>query len=127
MENVKWINGSYNGSYKEDNRIFDSEIQAEEWVDALYPDFGPYLFNKINVGYASPATHYRFPFLIHDLAGFNILKPDSNKDGEVGRFLIRIQDPKAAKTYSSPLLYKKIVVLTNALVCTTNLSMFLME
>ena len=48
MENVKWINGSY----KEDNRIFDSEIQAEEWVDALYPDFGPYLFNKINVGYA---------------------------------------------------------------------------
>ncbi len=50
MENVKWINGSY----KEDNRIFDSEIQAEEWVDILYPDFGPYLFNKINVGYASP-------------------------------------------------------------------------
>ncbi|MGE7912707.1 hypothetical protein, partial [Lysinibacillus xylanilyticus] len=27
-------------------------------------------------------------------------------------------------TYSSPLLYKKIVVRTNALVCTTNLSMF---
>jgi hypothetical protein len=50
MENVRWINGNY----KEDNRIFDSEIQAEEWVDALYPDFVPYLFNKINVGYATP-------------------------------------------------------------------------
>jgi len=50
MENVKWVNGSY----KEDNRIFDSEIQAEEWVDALYPDIAPYLYNKINVGYATP-------------------------------------------------------------------------
>ena len=71
------------------------------------------------------ASPYRFPFLIHDLDGSNILKPDSNKGGEVGRFFIRIQDPKAATTYSSPLLYKKIVVLTNALVCTTDLSMFL--
>ena len=54
----------------------------------------------------------------------NILKPDSNKDGEVGQFGYRIQDPKVTTTYSSPLLYKKIVVQTNALVCTTNLSMF---
>jgi hypothetical protein len=75
---------------------------------------------------ASPSP-YRFPFLIDDLDGSNILKPDSNKGGEVGRFFLRIQDPKAATTYSSPLLYKKIVVLTNALVCTTNLSMFLMN
>ncbi len=49
-ENIKWINGSY----IEDNRIFNSERQAEEWVDALYPDFVAYLSNNINVGYASP-------------------------------------------------------------------------
>jgi hypothetical protein len=50
MENVKWINGSY----KEDNRIFDSEFEAEEWTDALYPDFVPFLANKMNVGYKTP-------------------------------------------------------------------------
>ncbi|NRD78484.1 hypothetical protein HPT25_14045 [Bacillus sp. BRMEA1] len=50
MENIVWISGSY----KEDNRIFNSKIQAEEWADALLPDFGPYLISKINVGYATP-------------------------------------------------------------------------
>ena len=55
---------------------------------------------------ASPSP-YRFPFLIHDLKGSDILKPDSNKGGEVGRFYLRIQDPKKPTTYSSPLLYKK--------------------
>jgi len=49
-ENIKWINGSYN----EDNLIFNSKRQAEEWVDALYPDFVAYLSNNTNVGYASP-------------------------------------------------------------------------
>jgi len=28
MENVKWINGSY----KEDNRIFDSKFEVKEWT-----------------------------------------------------------------------------------------------
>jgi hypothetical protein len=49
MENIVWINGNY----EEDNRIFDSKRQAEEWADALFPDFGPYLISKMNVGYAS--------------------------------------------------------------------------
>ncbi len=46
---------------------------------------------------ASPSP-YRFPSLIHDLKGFNILKPDSNKGGEVGQFDSQIQDPKATTT-----------------------------
>ncbi|MFB7159718.1 hypothetical protein [Lysinibacillus sp. NPDC056232] len=50
MENVKWINGSY----KEDNRIFDSEFEVKEWTEALYPDFVAYLSDKNNVGYATP-------------------------------------------------------------------------
>lgn len=50
MENVIWINGSH----KEDNRIFDSEFEAKEWSEALYPDFVAYLSNKNNVGYATP-------------------------------------------------------------------------
>ncbi|MDQ0201981.1 hypothetical protein [Neobacillus ginsengisoli] len=50
MENIVWINGNY----EEDIRIFDSKRQAEEWADALLPDFGPYLISKLNVGYASP-------------------------------------------------------------------------
>jgi hypothetical protein len=50
MENIVWINGSY----EEDNRIFDSKRQAEEWTDALLPDFGPFLIRKMNVGYATP-------------------------------------------------------------------------
>ncbi|MEK4537090.1 hypothetical protein NST21_17480 [Peribacillus sp. FSL K6-1552] len=86
MENVKWINGSY----KEDNRIFDSEIQAEEWVDALYPDFVPYLFNKINVGYATPDEKV-FKYLVNYLpewARYNnvnvsIYTEKITKDGQV--------------------------------------------
>lgn len=50
MENIVWINGNY----EEDNRIFDSKRQAEEWADSLLPDFGPYLISKNNVGYATP-------------------------------------------------------------------------
>jgi len=50
MENVQWINGSY----KEDNYIFETQLQAEMWADALYPDFGLYLHSKTNVGYATP-------------------------------------------------------------------------
>ncbi|MDQ0202227.1 hypothetical protein J2S10_005461 [Neobacillus ginsengisoli] len=50
MGNIIWINGSY----KEDSRVFDSDIQAQEWADALLPDFGPYLISQINVGYATP-------------------------------------------------------------------------
>lgn len=50
MENVIWINGRHN----EDNRIFDSEFEAKEWTEALYPDFVAYLSNKNNVGYATP-------------------------------------------------------------------------
>ncbi|SOC15298.1 hypothetical protein SAMN05880501_10868 [Ureibacillus xyleni] len=50
VDNVKWINGSY----KEDNRIFDSEFEVKKWADALYPDFVAYLGNKNNVGYATP-------------------------------------------------------------------------
>jgi hypothetical protein len=50
MENVKWINGSH----KEDNRIFDSEFEVKEWIEALYPDFVAYLNDKTNVGYATP-------------------------------------------------------------------------
>ena len=50
MDNVKWINGSY----KEDNRIFGSEIEAKEWADSLYSDFVAYLDNQSNIGYATP-------------------------------------------------------------------------
>ncbi|NRD76576.1 hypothetical protein HPT25_03605 [Bacillus sp. BRMEA1] len=50
MGNITWINGNY----KEDNRIFDSKNQAEEWADALLPDSSPYLLGKIDVGYATP-------------------------------------------------------------------------
>ncbi|WP_026575631.1 hypothetical protein [Bacillus sp. UNC438CL73TsuS30] len=50
MEKIVWINGTY----EEENRIFDTDIQAEEWVDALLPDFGPYLICQINVGYSTP-------------------------------------------------------------------------
>lgn len=49
IENIKWINGSH----KEDNRIFNSEFEVEEWAGALYPDFVAYL-SEINVGYATP-------------------------------------------------------------------------
>lgn len=35
MGKVIWINGSH----KEDNRIFDSEFEVDEWARALYPDF----------------------------------------------------------------------------------------
>lgn len=50
IENVIWINGSH----KEDNRIFDSEFEVEEWARALYPDFAAYLSDQMNVGYATP-------------------------------------------------------------------------
>ncbi|MEH7109045.1 hypothetical protein [Bacillus sp. JJ1764] len=50
MESIVWINGTY----EEDNRIFDSSRQAEEWANALFPDLGPYLISKIDVGYATP-------------------------------------------------------------------------
>ncbi|MGG2028009.1 hypothetical protein AB1282_20115 [Gottfriedia sp. S16(2024)] len=50
MKNIIWINGSY----KEDNYIFETHLQAEMWADALYPDFGQYLCSNTNVGYATP-------------------------------------------------------------------------
>lgn len=50
IEDVKWINGSH----KEDNRIFDSEFEAEEWADSIYPDFVAFLSETTNVGYATP-------------------------------------------------------------------------
>ena len=50
MGKVMWINGSH----KEDNRIFDSEFEVEEWARALYPDFVAFLSNHTNVGYATP-------------------------------------------------------------------------
>ncbi|WP_139840760.1 hypothetical protein [Gottfriedia acidiceleris] len=50
MESVQWINGSY----KEDNYIFETHRQAEMWANALYPDFALYLFSKTTVGYATP-------------------------------------------------------------------------
>lgn len=46
---IKWINGQY----KEDSRIFDSEFEAEEWVDGLFTDFSIYMNNEVNVGYAT--------------------------------------------------------------------------
>lgn len=50
IENVIWINGSH----REDNRIFDSEFEVEEWARALYSDFAAYLSDQTNVGYATP-------------------------------------------------------------------------
>lgn len=50
IENVIWINGSN----QEDNRIFDSKFEVEEWAQALYPDFAAYLSEQTNVGYATP-------------------------------------------------------------------------
>ncbi|KGR79677.1 hypothetical protein [Ureibacillus sinduriensis] len=50
MGDVNWLNGSH----KEENRIFDSEFEAKEWAEALYPDFVAYLSDKNNVGYATP-------------------------------------------------------------------------
>lgn len=46
MENIIWINGST----KEDNRIFPSDLEAREWGDALYSDFAAYLSKENNVG-----------------------------------------------------------------------------
>lgn len=45
---IRWISGRYN----EDNRIFDSSWEVEEWVDSLYSDFAGAGF--VNVGYATP-------------------------------------------------------------------------
>lgn len=45
LDNVIWINGSS----KEDNRIFDSEIEAREWVDSLYSEFATYNHLKVDV------------------------------------------------------------------------------
>lgn len=62
MKNVIWVNGSSN----EDNRIFDSEIEAREWADALYTDFAAYLSEENNVGYATPdekVINYLLTFL----------------------------------------------------------------
>lgn len=50
LSDITWISGSY----KEDHRFFNSELEAEEWTNALYSDFVPYIANKLNVGYASP-------------------------------------------------------------------------
>lgn len=50
VKKIIWINGNY----KEDNRIFDSKIQAKEWADSLLPEFGPYLISQVNVGYETP-------------------------------------------------------------------------
>jgi len=50
MKNVIWINGIH----KEDNRIFDSEFEVDEWARALYPDFVAYVSDQTNVGYATP-------------------------------------------------------------------------
>ncbi len=47
---IKWVNGQY----PEDNRIFDSEFEAYEWSDSLFPDFSPSLYSRENVGYATP-------------------------------------------------------------------------
>jgi len=40
------------GRHDEDNRIFDSSWEVEEWVDSLYSDFVGEGF--VNVGYATP-------------------------------------------------------------------------
>ncbi|GLG01221.1 hypothetical protein Alches_12600 [Alicyclobacillus hesperidum subsp. aegles] len=45
---IKWIHGRY----KEDSRVFDSQWEAEEWADSLYPDIVGEGF--VNVGYATP-------------------------------------------------------------------------
>ncbi|MFE8697558.1 hypothetical protein ACFYKT_14540 [Cytobacillus sp. FJAT-53684] len=50
MNHIKWVNGSC----KEDNRIFDSEFEAEKWADSIYPDFIAYFGYKQDVGYATP-------------------------------------------------------------------------
>ncbi|MRX56569.1 hypothetical protein GJU41_21715 [Bacillus idriensis] len=86
MENVKWINGSY----KEDNRIFDSEFEAEEWTDALYPDFAVFLFNKINVGYATPdekvikyLAYYLPKWAGNNNISFSICTEETKIDGQI--------------------------------------------
>lgn len=50
MGNIKWISEGY----IEGSRIFDSEFEAREWADALYPDFAAFIGNQMNVGYATP-------------------------------------------------------------------------
>lgn len=51
---VKWIHGQY----REDNRMFDSTWEAEEWADSLYSDFAGAGF--VNVGYATPDEKVAF-------------------------------------------------------------------
>jgi hypothetical protein len=72
MDHIVWINGNY----EEDNRIFDSKRQAEEWADALLPDFGPYLISKTNVGYSSPDEKVikYLEYLLPKLAAYNNVK-----------------------------------------------------
>jgi hypothetical protein len=78
VEYIIWINGSY----KEDNRIFNSSIQAEEWADSLLPDFGPYLVSKVNVGYATPDEKVIkcLEYLLPKWASYNNVKITIHKE-----------------------------------------------
>lgn len=81
MENIVWINGTY----EEDNRIFDSSRQAEEWADALLPDFGPYLISKIDVGYATPDEKVikYLECLLPVWAGYNNVKISIHRERKI--------------------------------------------
>lgn len=78
MGNIEWISGSY----KEDSRIFDSKIQAEEWANALLPDFSPYLISKINVGYVTPDEKVikYLEYILPKWASYNNVKISIHRD-----------------------------------------------
>lgn len=90
MENIIWINGSS----KEDNRIFASDLEARECAEALYSDFAAYLSKENNVGYASPdekVIHYLLTIL-PQWAVYNHLKVEvcTEKINISGQIIYRI-------------------------------------
>lgn len=62
---IEWINGQH----KEDNLIFDSVFEAEEWADSIAQDLSIYLWNGKNGGYKTldvkvfEYLKYRIPFI----------------------------------------------------------------
>ncbi|MFJ8064033.1 hypothetical protein ACIQYS_05340 [Psychrobacillus sp. NPDC096426] len=83
---IKWINGQH----AEDNRIFDSLIEAYEWTDSLYHDFSNNLISRVKVGYATPdakVIDYLIDFIPEWAnylnVGVNVNKVKTRVDGKI--------------------------------------------
>ncbi|MFB5191705.1 hypothetical protein [Alicyclobacillus fastidiosus] len=86
---IKWVNGLH----KQDNMVFDSRWEAEEWADSVYTDLAGFGFGYVGVGYATPdekvarylAEH--FPKWLHSISNdsscrsFTVHSETENIDG----------------------------------------------